>query len=270
MGDRQFHMSYDEYAHAFEEVMQGLKMGDFYQVNLAQRFSIPVQGCSFALFDAISTKSPAEYACYWPLDQYTQILCNSPEAFIRVDGRTLVTEPIKGTIMRGADALSDMKLKQQLASSEKDRAENVMIVDLMRNDIGKIALPGSVKVEALFEIMTLRYAHHMVSRISATLPEHLHPLEALLACFPGGSITGAPKRAAMQAIHRLEPHARQLYCGSIGYVSAGGLMRSNIAIRTGIVQNQRMTCWAGGGLVLDSTAESEYQECLTKAQFAFV
>lgn len=267
-GERQANMSYEAYAEAFDQVMRGLTQGDYYQINLAQRFRIPVEGSSFHLFDTMTNRSPAAFACYWPLDDHTQILCNSPEAFIRIDAGHIVTEPIKGTIHRSPDPVIDAALKQTLATSEKDRAENVMIVDLMRNDLGKIAKPGSVKVDKLFDIMTLSYAHHMVSQVSAELSEHTHPFEALLACFPGGSITGAPKRAAMQAIHGLEPHPRHLYCGSIGYLTAQGSLRSNIAIRTGIVQDGMMTFWAGGGLVLDSEVASEYEECMTKARFA--
>lgn len=266
--DRQANFSYETYALAFNEVMHGLSQGDFYQINLAQRFQIPIQGSAYNLFEAMTHQAPAAFACYWPLDERTQILCNSPEAFIRIEDGHIVTEPIKGTIQRSADPLIDAQLKQSLATSEKDQAENVMIVDLMRNDLGKIAKPGTVKVDKLFDIMTLSYVHHMVSQVSAELSEHTSPFAALTACFPGGSITGAPKRAAMQAIHRLEPHPRHLYCGSIGYVTAQGELRSNIAIRTAIIQDNKMTFWAGGGLVLDSKVESEYGECMTKIRFA--
>jgi para-aminobenzoate synthetase component 1 len=267
-GDQTANFSFESYAQAFNEVMQGLSQGDFYQINLAQRFRIPIQGSYFSLFEAITKQAPSAFACYWPLDARSSIVCNSPESFIRIDQGRMITEPIKGTMKRHTDPLIDAQWAQALADSEKDQAENLMIVDLMRNDVGKLAIPGSVKVDKLFDIMTLSYAHHMVSQVSAQLPPHVHPLDALLACFPGGSITGAPKRAAMQAIHRLEPHPRHLYCGTIGYLTAEGTLRSNIAIRTAIVQDDMMTFWAGGGLVLDSELRSEYEECMTKTRFA--
>ncbi len=162
------------------------------------------------------------------------------------------------------DPVADRQQAEQLAASEKDRAENLMIVDLLRNDIGRVALPGSVSVPELFIVEPFPAVHHLVSTIRATLPNTLHATDLLRACFPGGSITGAPKIRAMQIIDELEPQRRNAWCGSIGYLSLCGRMDTSIAIRTLIAEAQQLYCSAGGGLVADSELDAEYQETFHK------
>lgn len=188
----------------------------------------------------------------------------SPERFLLLAERHIQTRPIKGTLPRSADAQQDARLAAQLAAAEKDRAENLMIVDLMRNDIGRIAAPGSVRVPELFAVEPFPAVHHLVSTIEAELPEQRHATELLRACFPGGSITGAPKVRAMEIIEELEPHRRNGYCGSIGYLSVCGTMDTSITIRTLLTENGKIHCWAGGGIVADSEESAEYQETFDK------
>jgi para-aminobenzoate synthetase component 1 len=192
----------------------------------------------------------------------------SPERFIRVEQNQALTEPIKGTRPRGQTIEEDEALKNQLAASEKDRAENVMIVDLLRNDFGKNCRTGSVRVPKLFALRSFPAVHHLVSTITGELAEQRDALHLLQGAFPGGSITGAPKVRAMEIIEELEPHRRASYCGSIGYYDFNQRMDSNIAIRTLITQEQptqkQIHCWAGGGLVADSDEQMEYEETLHK------
>ena len=192
------------------------------------------------------------------------ILSSSPERFLSVTNGNVETRPIKGTIRRGTYANEDKALAEQLLESEKDRAENLMIVDLMRNDISKNCEIGSVTVPKLFALESYATVHHLVSTVTGRLKSDRHALDLLRGCFPGGSITGAPKLRAMEIIEELEPNRRNVYCGSIGYVGYDGNMDSNIAIRTMVHSNDKVRCWAGGGIVADSKMESEYQECFEK------
>lgn len=192
------------------------------------------------------------------------VLCFSPERFLQVRDGNVLTQPIKGTRPRSQDAIQDTALARELENSPKDKAENLMIVDLLRNDLGTICATGSVQVESLFALQSFSNVHHLVSTINGTLaPEH-SPLELLRNCFPGGSITGAPKKRAMEIIAELEPDGRAVYCGSMAYVSFDGKMDSNITIRTLFCQSGLVDCWAGGGLVADSKFDEEYQECFDK------
>lgn len=251
------------YKQAFNRIQQHLLEGDVYQVNLAQRFEAPFNGDAFALFTALQKISPAPFSAFMRLPEACVVSC-SPERFIAVKGRTISTKPIKGTRKRGATDEADETLKQALLNSEKDRAENLMIVDLMRNDLGKICEPGSIHVPKLFDVESYPNVHHLVSTVTGKLKADVSAIDALNACFPGGSITGAPKIAAQNIITELEPHARHVYCGSIGYITPEGDMDINIAIRTGVVTEDRFYFWAGGGIVKDSVCEDEYQECLDK------
>ncbi|MDF4536337.1 aminodeoxychorismate synthase component I, partial [Vibrio parahaemolyticus] len=192
------------------------------------------------------------------------ILSVSPERFLQVCDRVIETKPIKGTRPRHADKQQDALLKQDLVSAEKDQAENLMIVDLLRNDIGRVAKPGSVHVPKLFDVESFPAVHHLVSTIRATLDEQYQAADLLRACFPGGSITGAPKVRAMEIIEELEPHRRSAYCGSIGYLSRHGKMDTSITIRTLVAYQKQLYAWAGGGLVADSEGAAEYQETLDK------
>ncbi|MGT3086600.1 aminodeoxychorismate synthase component I, partial [Salmonella enterica] len=186
------------------------------------------------------------------------ILSLSPERFIQLEDQHIQTRPIKGTLPRLDDPDADRQQADKLANSPKDRAENLMIVDLMRNDIGRVAVPGSVKVPELFVVEPFPAVHHLVSTITARLPESLHAADLLHAAFPGGSITGAPKVRAMEIIDELEPQRRNAWCGSIGYLSFCGNMDTSITIRTLTATNGQIYCSAGGGIVADSQEDAEY------------
>jgi para-aminobenzoate synthetase component 1 len=252
------------YASAFARVQDHIWAGDCYQINLTQRFRARVQGDPWYAYLNLRRTNPAPYSAYLDLP-FGQILSSSPERFLTLRGGYVETKPIKGTRPRSTDPARDLALAQSLRASEKDRAENVMIVDLLRNDLGKVCVPGSVRAHPLFSIESFASVHHLVSTISARLAPERHPVDLIRACFPGGSITGAPKLRAMQIIESLEPHRRSVYCGCIGYIGFDGGMDLNIAIRTLLRSGEWIYAWAGGGIVADSEVESEYQESLDKA-----
>ena len=254
----------DSYASAFASVQNYLKSGDCYQINLAQRFSAVASGDALGAYLTLRSLSPAPYSAFLNLPQ-VQILCASPECFLRVQNGSVETKPIKGTRPRSSDAKQDSQLAEELRNHPKDRAENLMIVDLMRNDLGKSCTPGSVRVPKLFKVESYANVHHLVSTVEGKLAEGRDALDVLRDCFPGGSVTGAPKLRAMQIIEQLEPHRRGIYCGAIGYVGFDGNMDSNIVIRTLVYANNEVRCWAGGGIVADSDEKAEYQETLDKA-----
>lgn len=254
----------ESYAAAFEAVQAYLESGDCYQVNLAQRFSAVATGDAFGAYLMLRSSSPAPYSAFLNLPQ-AQILCASPERFLRVQNGSVETKPIKGTRPRSNDAQQDARLADDLRSHPKDRAENLMIVDLLRSDLGKSCVPGSVHVNKLFEVESFASVHHLVSTIEGTLEEGRDALDVLRDCFPGGSVTGAPKLRAMQIIEQLEPHRRGIYCGAIGYIGFDGNLDTNIAIRTLVYSDNEIRCWAGGGIVADSEVAAEYQETLDKA-----
>jgi len=257
-------LSAARYAQAFARVQHYLHEGDCYQVNLAQRFCAPAQGDAFALYASLRRENPAPFAA-WLNFPFGQVLSASPERYLRLQGRQVETKPIKGTRPRLADPQADRAQAEALRISPKDRAENLMIVDLLRNDLGKSCIPGSVQVPRLFEVESFATVHHLVSTVQGALAPGHDAIDLLRGCFPGGSITGAPKRRAMEIIEELEPHRRGVYCGAIGYIGFDGNMDSNIAIRT-LVHSQGRVCFAaGGGIVSDSTAAEEYQESLDKA-----
>ena len=256
--------SREGYAEAFQRVQRYIAEGDCYQVNLAMRFSAPCRGNPWVAYQYLRTYNPAPFSAYLNYPS-VQVLSSSPERFIKVAQGEVETKPIKGTRPRTQDVVTDAMQVLELKDSLKDRAENLMIVDLLRNDIGKNCEPGSVHVPRLFEIESYATVHHMVSTIRGRLACGQGPMDLLRGCFPGGSITGAPKIRAMEIIEELEPDRRGLYCGSIGYVGFDGHMDSNIAIRTLVHSDQQMRFWAGGGLVADSEVEQEYQECHHKA-----
>jgi len=254
----------DSYAAAFAAVQGYLQAGDCYQINLAQRFSARADGDAFGAYLALRGLSPAPYAAFLNFP-YAQILCASPECFVSVQNGRVKTKPIKGTRPRGGDAQQDRLLAEELRSHPKDRAENLMIVDLLRNDLGKSCTPGSVHVPELFKVESFANVHHLVSTVEGRLAPGRDALDVLRDCFPGGSVTGAPKLRAMQIIEQLEPHRRGVYCGAIGYIGFDGNMDSNIAIRTMVYNENVIYCWAGGGIVADSDLTAEYQETLDKA-----
>ena len=263
-GDIRCNFSKVSYTQAFTKVQDYLQSGDCYQVNLAQRFSARATGDALDAYLSLRRLSPAPYSAFLNLPS-VQILCASPERFISVNHGRVETRPIKGTRPRDSDALRDAQLAEELSCHPKDRAENLMIVDLLRNDLGKSCLPGSVRVPQLFEVESYSNVHHLVSTVQGELAAGRDALDLLRGCFPGGSITGAPKQRAMQIIEQLEPDRRGVYCGAIGYLGFNGNMDSNIVIRTLVYSDGEIRCWAGGGIVADSQCDAEYQETLDKA-----
>ncbi|THB82230.1 aminodeoxychorismate synthase component 1 [Pantoea allii] len=256
-------LSYAEYATRFEAVQDYIQAGDCYQVNLAQRFQAGYQGDEWLAFTLLNASNRAPFSAFLRLPD-SAILSLSPERFMSLNNRQIETRPIKGTRPRCDDPIADAQQAESLRHAEKDRAENLMIVDLLRNDIGRVALPGSVTVPELFVVEPFPAVHHLVSTVRAKLPDSLQATDLLRACFPGGSITGAPKIRAMEIIDELEPQRRNAWCGSIGYISLCGRMDTSITIRTLIAEGQQLYCAAGGGLVADSDPQAEYQETLDK------
>jgi para-aminobenzoate synthetase component 1 len=247
-----------------ERVRQYIEAGDCYQANLSQEFSGHFTGDPWQAFQALSDANPTPYSGFIRAGE-ASILSVSPERFLEIHDRTVTTSPIKGTRPRGGTPESDSAYATELEGSEKDLAENLMIVDLLRNDLSLNAKPGSVKVDKLFALESYRNVHHLVSHIRAELAEAVTPMKALFDAFPGGSITGAPKIRAMEIIRELEPHWRGPYCGSIFYRGLDGTLDSNIAIRTMLCDGEgTIRCWGGGGIVADSDPEAEYQETLAK------
>lgn len=259
----QSNMSKQAYLDKFNQVQDYLRSGDCYQINLTQRFQAQYQGNEWLAYQALEEANHAPFSAFIRTDELAAISI-SPERFLELEQDIIETKPIKGTRPRSKDASEDAQLANELKHAEKDQAENLMIVDLLRNDIGRVAQPGSVSVPALFEIESFPAVHHLVSTIRAILGKDQSAFDLMRACFPGGSITGAPKVRAMEIIEELEPHRRNVYCGSIGYFSRCGKMDSNITIRTLIAHNQNLYAWAGGGIVADSVGEDEYQETFDK------
>ena len=253
-----------QYGQGFREIKRLIRDGDCYQVNFAQRFSARASGDSWHAYQQLRALNPAPYSAFLRYPAHA-VLSSSPERFIQVHDGMVETKPIKGTRPRSGDAREDQWLAESLLNSEKDRAENLMIVDLLRNDLGRSCEIGSVEVPKLFDIESFATVHHLVSTVRGRLAEKSSASRLLRNCFPGGSITGAPKIRAMEIIESLEAYRRSIYCGSIGYLSRDGGMDTNIAIRTMMFERDRLYCWAGGGIVMDSDEDDEYQECLDKA-----
>ncbi len=257
--------SREGYVRAVGRVKAFIRAGDVYQINLSQRFEVAMPCGAAELYRRLRVQSPAPYGCFLNFGG-VQVAGVSPERFLRVDGDAVSTRPIKGTRPRGRDAGEDAVLKAELAASEKDRAELLMIVDLERNDLGRVCVPGSVRVENLYALEAHPTVWHQVAEVSGKLAAGRDVFDCIRAAFPGGSITGAPKIRAMQIIDELEPHRRHLYTGAMGYLGFDGRAELNIAIRTITCVDGRAYFHAGGGVVWDSDPESEYEETLTKAK----
>jgi para-aminobenzoate synthetase component 1 len=256
----------DGYVDAVARVIDYVFAGDIFQANLSQRLEAPLAGTPLELYRRLRHRNPAPFAAYLAFGDLV-VASSSPERFLRVepDGR-VETRPIKGTRPRGLSPEHDAALAQALAESDKDRAENVMIVDLLRNDLSRVCRAGTVRVPELFAIEHYATVHHLVSTVVGELaPEH-GPVDLLRAAFPGGSITGAPKVRAMQIIAELEPTQRAVYCGAIGYLSRTGALDTSIVIRTYLVLGRDVYVQVGGGIVADSDPEQEYRETLDKAR----
>ena len=256
--------SKQQYIQAFDQVQEYIKAGDCYQINLTQEFIATAQGSLLDQAQDLWELTHAPYAGYLKIDDFELLSC-SPELFIEFQAnRKIKTRPIKGTMPRFEDDQQDQISRKKLSQSEKDQAENVMIVDLLRNDLSVYAEIGSVETTKLFEIESFNQVHHMVSEITAILKEDVNPIEMLLSALPGGSITGAPKIRAMQIIEELEGAPRGAYCGSLGYFNFDGTGRWNILIRSIQKYQDQLSLWAGGGITIASNAEAEYQECFDK------
>lgn len=258
------------YERAVRKVIERILAGDIFQANLSQRFeaSTPPDFDHFGFYRHLRKVNPAPFAAY--LDHGDFVIASaSPERFLRLEGDRVETRPIKGTRPRFADAFLDSLQAQALRESRKDRSENVMIVDLLRNDLSKVSSPGSVQVPQLCGLETFASVHHLVSSVVGRLREGQGAVDLLAAAFPGGSITGAPKVRAMEIITELEGHARGPYCGAIGYIGFNGAMDMNIVIRTASFRNGACVVQAGGGIVTASDPAAEYVETLDKARRIF-
>ncbi len=259
----QANLSQSEYTRAINAISDYLKAGDCYQVNMAQRFCADYRGNEWEAYLTLQRLNKAPFSVFMRLPDNC-ILSISPERFISVNRRDVETKPIKGTRPRFSDPAKDSASSEALLSSEKDRAENLMIVDLLRNDLSKHCQPNSVNVPSLFSLESYAAVHHLVSTVKGKLKSESSAWDLLAGAFPGGSITGAPKIRAMEIIDELEPHRRHVYCGSMLYMGVRGDMDSSILIRTLLTEKNKIYCWAGGGIVLDSKADEEYQETLDK------
>lgn len=259
-------LSYKQYQQAFTKIQRYLHEGDCYQVNLTQCFSATCHGDSWALYREIRKHNPAPYGAFMQFDGF-EVLSFSPEQFLKVSQLQVTTSPIKGTRPRHADPRQDQQALTDLQQSNKDRAENLMIVDLLRNDLGRCCRAGSIQVPKLFFTESHPNVHHLVSTIKGELSEGKSAIDLLGNCFPGGSITGAPKIRAMEIIDEVEQVARNIYCGAIGYIGFDGSMETNIAIRTAYQANGRISFHAGGGIIADSDVDAEYRELFDKAGF---
>lgn len=256
-------MTVAQYKNKYHRIIDYIKAGDCYQVNLAQRFQATYEGDEWFAYKRLSRRTDAPFSAFMQTDDYA-LVSLSPERFIEVTDGKVETKPIKGTRPRDADPEKDRQYAQLLKNSTKDRAENLMIVDLLRNDLSKACELGSVSVPKLFDIEGYSNVHHMVSTVQGKLAAGKHAVDLLEGSFPGGSITGAPKLRAMEIIEELEPHRRTAYCGSIAYVDCNGNMDSSILIRTLVCHDGNIYCWGGGGIVADSDADKEYSETLVK------
>lgn len=257
-----------DYLEAVRRVKEYIVAGDIYQANLSQRFSAPISEHPWMLYRRLRRLNAAPFSAYLNFGP-VQVCSSSPERFVRIDGERVETRPIKGTRHRGGDEEEDRRLAEELLASSKDRAELSMIVDLERNDMGRVCSYGSVQVEEHAVIESYATVHHLVSTVAGTLHPGRDVVDLLRASFPGGSITGAPKIRSMEIIDELEPTARSVYTGCIGYLGFDGRADLNIAIRTALVKGQRAYFQVGGGIVADSVPEDEYQETLDKGEAIF-
>lgn len=254
----------EEFQQMVAAAQEYIAAGDIYQACLAHRFEADFEGDAWPFYESLRHHSPAPYSGFLDLGG-TQVVSASPECFLRMSGRRIVTRPIKGTRPRRADAQQDQRNAFDLLTSPKEVAELVMITDLERNDLGRICEYGSVTVPELLKLESYEHVHHLVSTVAGTLRPEVSHAAALRACFPGGSISGAPKKRALEIIAELEPHPRGLYTGAVGYFGYNGESQFNIAIRTAVFEAGKASFHVGAGIVADSIPEKEWQETLDKA-----
>jgi len=261
----QAQQSQQDYLRALARIQHYLRAGDCYQVNYAQRFQATWEGDALGGFQRLVNAHPAPHACFFR-DGDDAVFGVSPERFLSIQDRRVISEPIKGSRPRGANAEEDRALGRALLNHPKDRAENLMIVDLLRNDLGRFCEAGSISAHPLFQLRRFSNVQHLVSTVSGRLRDEVPPLAALLSAFPGGSITGAPKKRAMQIIQELEPAPRGAYCGSLFWQDDQGRFDSNILIRTLQTDGDKLYCHGGGGIVYDSDPDEEYAESWFKVR----
>lgn len=258
-------MARDDFVRRVQRAQAYIAAGDIYQVNLSHRWSAPwPNGDPFGFYTALRQCSPAPHAAYLKLPGRT-VLSSSPELFLKIDGRRAITRPIKGTRPRDADPIADARNARELVASPKERAELIMITDLERNDLGQVCAFGSVGASEVLKLERFEQVHHLVSTVEGELRPEIDAVTAVRACFPGGSITGAPKIRAMEIIEELEPVPRGLFTGAIGYFGFDGGCQFNIAIRTAVIEHGEAHFQVGAGIVADSNPEAEWEETLHKA-----
>ncbi|MEE4202443.1 MAG: anthranilate synthase component I family protein [Halieaceae bacterium] len=259
-------ISDSQYIDAIDRIQGWLRAGDCYQVNFAHRFHTQLIGHPWRAYRSLRAAVRGSYAAYLALTPGHTVLSLSPERFISVENGAVITQPIKGTAPRSPDPEIDRAAAQALSQSPKDHAENVMITDLLRNDLGQWCMPGSVQTEELCVLRSYSNVHHLVSTVRGQLRPGIHAGALLAGCAPGGSITGAPKRRAIEIIAELESAPRGVYCGSVFTLTRDGTLHSSITIRTVEAIGSDLYCWGGGGITVDSVAENEYQETLDKVE----
>ena len=255
----------DEYLETVEKVREYIKSGDIYITNLTQTFILNTKKSSYETYKKLRHINPAPFSAYMNLDNFS-VVSSSPERFLKIENRIVQTRPIKGTRPRGGNMEEDTKNRLELLESEKDKAELLMIVDLERNDLSKVCKPNSVKVNSLFELEEYSTVYHLSSTIEGELKDEFNSIDCIKACFPGGSITGAPKIRSMEIIEELEPTMRSIYTGCIGYLGFEGNVDLNIVIRTILMKDDKAYFGVGGGITFESIEEFEYEETLVKAK----
>lgn len=248
-----------------DQVKEWIRQGEIFQLVLSQRLSAPIDQKPFAYYRKLRRMNPSPYMFFIDFDDAV-VLGASPESFIRVADGQLQTNPIAGTRPRGTTDTEDAEYAESLVNDPKERAEHDMLVDLARNDVGKLCVPGTVRVTKYQEVERYQHVMHLVSEVEGTLRDGVHPLDAFTACLPAGTVSGAPKIRAMQLINELESVQRGVYAGAVGYLSAGGNLDAALAIRTAVISDGRIDIQAGAGIVYDSVPLNEYQETLHKAK----
>ena len=257
-------LNFEAYDLMINKILSFIKEGDVYQINISNKYIVSCEGDSWTGYKKLREINRAPFMAYFHFDDF-DILCGSPERFIKSHSKRVETRPIKGTEPRDTNPIKDKENAEKLLASEKDRAENLMIVDLLRNDLSKNCIPGSVNVKALCELKSYSNVHHLESIIEGILKPHSTLTKLLKDCFPGGSITGTPKKRSMEIISDLEPHRRDIYCGSIGYIGFNHNMDTNIAIRTLVRKDNNIHFYSGGGIVAQSNSKNEFDEISFKA-----
>jgi len=258
----------EAYINTIKRAKDYISAGDIYQINLSQRFTIPYPGDPIQLYSRLRRVNPTPFGAFLNLGDF-QVISNSPESFLRIRDGIIETRPIKGTRPRGGNPVEDKALVKELIESPKERAEHIMIVDLERNDLGRVCHYGTIEVVELEKVVSLPTLHHMVSTVRGEIRDGLGPIECIRACFPGGSVTGAPKVRAMEIIDELEPDPRGVYTGAIGYIDFSGNMDLAMVIRTAVLIRDKLYLSVGGGIVADSIPEGEYEETLLKGEAFF-